>query len=204
MESVTTLDRPPGWRARIRESRLGTLTVLAVTTALVMAGAYLINRPDSATAGVTAVELTGAASGPAPKVGRPAQGFTATTIDGQQISLSDYQGKAVWLTFGATWCAPCRTEAPDIQAAYEKAKADGVVVIAVYLSEGTGDVRAYADRLGLTYTHVLDSDTRIASAYRVLGIPAHYFIDRSGVLRSMRMGVLTPSRMDAALAEISR
>lgn len=204
MESVTSLDRPAGWRARIRESRFGTLAVLAVTTALVMAGAYLINRPDSAAAGVTAVELAGAASGPPPKVGRPAQDFTATTIDGQQISLSEYQGNAVWLTFGATWCAPCRTEAPDIQAAYDKAKADGVVVIAVYLSEGAGDIRAYTDQLGLTYTHVLDAGTRIASAYRVLGIPAHYFIDRSGVLRSMRMGVLTPSRMDAALAEISR
>jgi hypothetical protein len=58
-------------------------------------------------------------------------------------------------------------------------------------------------RLGLSYVHVADPDTRVASAYRVLGIPAHYFIDRSGVLHAIKMGVLTHAQMDAALAEIS-
>lgn len=204
MEPVTSLDRSAGWRARIRESRLGTLAVLGVTAVLVMAGAYLVNRPDSAAAGVTAVELTGARSGPPPVVGKAAPDFTATTIDGQQVSLSRYRGKAVWLTFGASWCAPCRSEAPDIQAAYEAAKADGVVVIAVYLSEDATAVRDYTGRLGLSYLHVPDPDTRVASGYRVLGIPAHYFIDRDGLLRSITMGVLTRARMDAALAEISQ
>jgi peroxiredoxin len=128
----------------------------------------------------------------------------AATIDGRQVSLSQYRGQAVWLTFGATWCAPCRAEAPDIQAAYEKAKADGVVVIAVYLSEDAAEVRDYTGRLGLNYVHVPDPDTRVASAYRVLGIPTHYFIDRSGILHSIKVGVLTHARMDAALAEISR
>jgi peroxiredoxin len=204
MKSGTIPDRPAGWRARIRESRLGTLAVLGVTAVLVMVGAYLVDRPDSATGGITAVELTGAKSGPPPVVGQPAQDFTATTVDGQQVSLSGYRGRPVWLTFGATWCAPCRAEAPDIQAAYEQAKPDGVVVIAVYLSEDAAEVRDYTGRIGLGYVHVADPDTRIASAYRVLGIPAHYFIDRSGVLRSIKIGVLTRARVDSALAEISR
>lgn len=203
MTSVTTTDRPAGWRARIRTSRVGTLAVLAVTTVLVMGAAYLVDRPADSD-GVTAVELTGAASGPPPAVGKPVQDFTATTVDGQPVSLSQHKGKPIWLTFGASWCAPCRAEAPDIQAAYDQAKANGVVVIAVYLSEDAKDVQDYAIRLGLSYLHVADPETRIASAYRVMGIPAHYFIDRSGELHSIKVGVLNRARMDAALAEISK
>lgn len=203
MKSGTTVERPAGGRARIRQSRLGTLVVLGVTTVLVMAGAYLVERPKSAD-GVTAVELTGDKSGPPPEVGRPVQDFTATTIDGKQVSLSGYRGQAVWLTFGATWCADCRAEAPDIQGAYEKAKANGVVVLSVYLNEDTGKVRDYSERLGLNYVHVSDPDTTISSAYRVIGIPAHFFIDRSGVLRSTKVGVLDREAMDSALADISK
>ena len=55
MSEVTTVSRPKGWQQRIRESRLGTLLVLAVTAAVVTGGAYLIDRPTAAASGTTAV-----------------------------------------------------------------------------------------------------------------------------------------------------
>lgn len=208
MNLVTTTDQQhqehKDWRQRLRDSRLGTLLVLGVTAALVTGAAYLIGRPAAADAGVSAVTLSGPRTGAPPKVGSPAQDFTATTVDGKQVSLSSYKGQAVWLTFAATWCAPCQAEAPDILAAYEKNKARGVVVLMVFISEDSATVRDYGDRVGLTFPKVADPDTRIASAYRVNGIPVHFFIDRSGVLRSVKTGSLTPERMDAQLAEISR
>ena len=204
MSQVTTVSRPKGWRERTSESRLGTLLVLAVTAALVMAGVYLVDRPAAAEPGVQAVQLTGSGNGPAPRIGSPAQDFTATTVDGKTVSLSSYKGQAVWLTFGASWCAACQAEAPDVEAAYQKAKAGGAVVLMVFISEDSATVRDYADRVGLTFPKIADPDTRIASAYRVNGIPAHYFIDRSGVLRSMETGALSPERMDAAIAAVSR
>lgn len=204
MSQVTTVSRPKGWRERTSESRLGTLLVLAVTAALVMAGAYLVDRPAAAEPGVQAVTLSGPSGGAPPRIGSPAQDFTATTVDGKEVSLSSYKGQTVWLTFGATWCAACQAEAPDIEAAYQKTKAGGAVVLMVFISEDSATVRDYADRVGLTFPKIADPDTRIASAYRVNGIPAHYFIDRSGVLRSMETGGLSPERMDAAIAAASR
>ncbi len=204
MTRPVRLEEPKGWWEGARGSRLGTLLILVLTGVLVVGAAALVDRPKAGRAGVTPVNVSGSGLGPPPTIGRAAQDFTATTPDGQRISLSALRGHPVWLTFGASWCAQCQAEAPDIEAAYEGHKASGVVVLAVFISEDSGTVRDYADRVGLRYLTVADPETRVASAYRVLGIPTHYFIDRSGVLRSIRTGSLTPQRMDAALAAISR
>jgi cytochrome c biogenesis protein CcmG, thiol:disulfide interchange protein DsbE len=110
----------------------------------------------------------------------------------------------VWLTFGASWCAACVAEAADVEAAYKKFSSKKVVVLAVSISEDSATVKDYRDRVGLTYPQVADPNTDIASAYRVNGIPAHFFIDASGVLRSMKTGALSPDIMDTALTEISK
>ena len=204
MSEVTTVSRPKGWQQRIRESRLGTLSVLAVTATIVIGGAYLIDRPTAAASGLQAIELSGPTNGAPPKVGSPAQDFTATTVDGNKVSLSSYKGHPVWLTFGATWCAACKAEAPDIQAAYKKFETKGVVVLAIFIREDSATVKDYGDRIGLTFPKVADPDTRIASAYRVYGIPAHFFIDSSGILRETRTGGQSPEQMDAALTAISQ
>ena len=201
MSPDTTVGQPKGLRERVGQSRLGTVLVLAVTAAIVTGGAYLVDRPAAASAGVSAVDV-GSGDGPAPKVASPAHDFTATTVDGKKVSLSSYKGHPVWLTFGASWCAACQAEAPDIEAAYQKAKAQGVVVLAVSISEDSATVLEYGNRIGLTFPQIADPDTRIASAYRVNGIPAHFFIDRTGVLRSTRTGGLSPENMDKALKEI--
>jgi cytochrome c biogenesis protein CcmG/thiol:disulfide interchange protein DsbE len=193
----------PDLRARIRGSRWGTLVVLGVTTVLVMGAAYLVDRPSESAAGVRAVTLSGPSRGAPPKIGALAQDFTATTVEGKAVSLSDYRGQPVWLTFGASWCAACQAEAPDIESAYLKFKPRNLVVLSISISEDSAAVRDYGDRIGLTFPKVADPDTRIASAYRVLGIPAHFFIDRSGVLRSMKTGSLSPEKMSHAIKAIS-
>jgi thiol-disulfide isomerase/thioredoxin len=116
--------------------------------------------------------------------------------------LSDFKGKPVWLTFGASWCQPCRAENPDIKAVYENAKASGLEVLAVFISEDAAAVREYADRVGLGYQKVADPDTTIASQYRILGIPSHFFIDSSGVLRQQKIGSLDQAAMEQAVAGI--
>ncbi|MDP4013989.1 MAG: TlpA disulfide reductase family protein [Candidatus Nanopelagicales bacterium] len=190
-----------GRREKLRESRGGSLLVLAVTSLLVLAAAYIVQTRTATDPGVSAIELTGAV-GEAPEVGKSAPDFTAQTVQGRQVSLSDYRGRPVWLTFGASWCAACQAEAPDIQAAYERAGESGPVVISVYISEDSAAVRDYTERVGLTYPAIADPDTRIASQYRVLGIPVHFFIDRSGVLRATTTGAMSPEQMDAALEGI--
>jgi peroxiredoxin len=187
---------------RVRQGRLTTIIVMAVTAAIIMAVAFAVNQPRSTAGGVTPVDLTGDASGAAPEVGQPAPDFVATTVDGATIRLSGLKGHPVWLTFGASWCQPCRAENPDIQATVAKHAGSDLVVVAVFISEDAPAVKDYADRVGLTYQKVADPDTTVASEYRIVGIPSHFFIDKDGVLRLMKIGSLDPAAMDAALKPI--
>ena len=200
----SALEATGPFEAKARRSRITTLVVMVVTGAIIVTVALLTNQSAATADGATSVILTGEATGAAPIVGRLAPDFQAPTVDGRTVRLSDFLGQPVWLTFGASWCQACRSENADIQGAYTRWKDEGVVVLAVFISEDAAAVSDYAGRVGLTYLQVADTDTRIASAYRILGIPSHYFIDRTGILRQMRIGSLDPAMMDAALTEIRR
>lgn len=192
--SAVVEERPAGARRR-------TLLVIAVVAALVVGGGWWLTRPTTyGGSGVTAVSVPGLA--PAPRVGTPAPDFTATTVTGEEVTLSRLRGRPVWLTFGASWCAPCRVEAPDIQAAHA-ASTQGVQVVAVYLGEDPATVRAFADALGLTYTHVPDPDRTLASAWGVNGIPVHWFIDADGLIRQTRVGIVGPEHIAGLLAALA-
>ena len=183
-------------------TRLGTLIVMAVTGAVILALAFMVNQP-SATAGVTAINVSAAASGAAPEVGKPAPDFQATLTDGTTVSLSSLRGTPVWLTFGASWCQPCRAENPDIVAT--AAKYPGrLKVVQVYISEDSAAVADYVKRVGIPYATIADPDTRLAAQYRILGIPSHFFIDADGVMQEIKVGSLDPTSMEAALAGIVR
>ena len=188
------------WRARVRGSRFGSVIVLGITTLAVLLGVWLVMRPDAgedAAAAVSQVEVQGVAS--APRVGEVAPGFVATALDGSEVSLDALRGRPVWLVFVATWCSGCRAEMPDVQAAHESAGPQGIQVVAVYVGEGPSVVGSYVDRLGLTFTQVPDPQTKLAAAYGVMGVPAHFFIDADGVVRHTWVGVLSPTQMDEAI-----
>lgn len=188
-------------RSGSRTSARGTLIIMAITAAVILGVAYLSDRPDTGEGALTAVTVTGSASGAAPVVGAKAPDFAALRSDGTAFKLSDYIGRPVWLTFGASWCQPCRAENPDIEATHRKL-GDEVVVLQVYMSEDAATVSDYVSRVGITYVTVPDPSERLAAEYRILGIPSHFFIDATGGLRQIKIGSLDPGSMEAALAGI--
>ncbi len=197
-----TANGGPTARAGQRQSRSATLVIMGVTAAIIAAVAFMANQPTASADGFTSVTLSGDPRGEPPTVGKVAPDFLATTVDGKTVRLNEFKGKPVWLTFGASWCQPCRAENPDIQAMSEEFLDSGLIVLAIFISEDASAVKDYADRVGLTYRKVADPGTRIASEYRIMGIPSHYFIDSSGVLRLMKIGSLDLAAMDAALKGI--
>lgn len=197
MTAAGIASRPSGRMA----GRLQTIVVIAVT-AVVIGVVTLLVSGNGSTDGVTDVTLTGNVSAAAPVVGGLPPGFTATTYDGKKVSLSDYAGKPLWLTFGASWCPDCRAESPDVEAEYQKYKGQGLQLLAIFISESPTDISSYAGRAGLTFPIVVDEATNLASTYRTLGIPTHFFIGADGRIRSIFIGALHPDDMDRAIAGI--
>jgi cytochrome c biogenesis protein CcmG, thiol:disulfide interchange protein DsbE len=195
--------RPQDRAVRGGRGRLSSLVIMAATAVLILGLAYLANRPADAGGGVTPVNLAGTPTGPAPIVGQPAPDFSATTVDGTTVKLADLKGSVVWVTFGASWCQPCRAENPDVEATYEAFKARGVVVVQVYMGQDANAVADYSGRVGLTYTRIPDPASQLTTEYRILGIPTHFFIDRQGVIRQMKVGTLDRGSMASILTELA-
>jgi cytochrome c biogenesis protein CcmG/thiol:disulfide interchange protein DsbE len=196
MSAAGVTIRPAGRVA----GRLQTIVVLVVTAVVIGAIAFFVGGPGDD--GVTQVNLGGDVAAVAPAVGAVPPDFTAVTYDGKTVNLSDYAGKPVWLNFGASWCPDCRSESPDVEATYRKYEAQGLVVLGVFISEPAGDVEGYAQRAGLTFPIAVDQNTVIASSYRTLGIPTHFFIGADGRIREIRIGALSADEMDRAVAAI--
>ncbi len=132
--------------------------------------------------------------------GGPAPGFKLATFDGHEISLEDLRGKAVVLNFWATWCGPCRTEMPDLQAFYDDHRPQGLELIGVNIQESAEDVTQYRQMLGISFPTVLDSDGSVTREYLVRGVPSTFFIDPQGTIRQVQIGPLNRKGLNEKLA----
>ncbi len=127
--------------------------------------------------------------------------LTGTTLDNRQISLSSLRGQVVMLNFWATWCPPCRGEMPTIQSAYETYHNRGFTVLAINASESSEAVRAFVNRMGLTFPVVLDPQSLIQRQFLVDSFPTSLFIDPSGVLYASHGGALTPDQLASTIEQ---
>jgi thiol-disulfide isomerase/thioredoxin len=152
----------------------------------------------------------GIPTGPAPQVGQPAPDFEVSyfSIPTQgepetgTFRLSEHRGHRVWLNFWATWCPPCRAEMPDIQEVWQEVKDEGVFLVAMDFGEPWETAADYAKRNGLTFPIGIDPGSRVATEYRLSGLPTHVFIDASGIVREIRIGLLPADGMRQRLEKL--
>ncbi len=122
--------------------------------------------------------------------GRPAPEFSLRLFDGRTVRLSDFRGKVVFLNFWASWCPPCRAEAPLLEQAWQRYKDQGVVFLGVDIQDREEDARRFIQEFGITYMNGRDGNSRIAIDYGVYGIPETFFIDREGRITYKHIGAL--------------
>jgi peroxiredoxin len=131
-----------------------------------------------------------------------ARDFTLETLDGEQVSLSDYRGSVVLINFWATWCPPCRAEIPDFEQAYREHKDQGFAILGVNEQEAGETVRPFVDQLGVSYPVLLDKSGKVANEYRALGLPVSILVDRDGVIHTRHIGFLSTDVLKEHLDKI--
>ncbi|GFP77418.1 TlpA family protein disulfide reductase [Clostridium fungisolvens] len=123
--------------------------------------------------------------------------FKLKTLDGKEISLSDFKGKRVFLNFWATWCPPCRQEMPELEKLYQESNDSDLVILTINLGEDNKTVRSFMDKNKYNFNVALDLDQSVAIKYNIVSIPTSILIDSEGNLVSKKIGPMTLEEMNA-------
>jgi cytochrome c biogenesis protein CcmG/thiol:disulfide interchange protein DsbE len=139
-----------------------------------------------------------------PLIAKPAAPFTVTLFDGRKLTLDDLRGKAVFLNFWASWCLPCRQEARDLEAAWQKVKERDMVFLGVALQDTDTNSREFLKEFNITYPNGRDEAGKIGIDYGTWGIPESFFIDPAGRITYKHVGAIRASLVVAKLEEAAQ
>lgn len=117
-------------------------------------------------------------------------------------SLADYRGKVVLLNFFASWCDPCKREAPLLERAHRMLKRAGGTVLAVASNDARPNTQRFVDEHGLTFPVVRDVDGRLAAGYNLTGLPETFLVDADGRIVALERQEVTERWIDAHLAPL--
>lgn len=123
--------------------------------------------------------------------------------DGSTAALASYKGQVVLVDFWASWCVPCKTSFPALDALYKQYRQRGLVVIAVNVDERPSDAQAFLAARPHTMPIALDHKGEAAKAFEVQGMPTSFLIDRTGQIRFVHSGYSTKT-LDSYREEVAR
>ncbi|MBW1999684.1 MAG: TlpA family protein disulfide reductase [Deltaproteobacteria bacterium] len=115
-------------------------------------------------------------------------GIVLPDMNGNNVRLSEYKGRIVFLNFWATWCPPCREEMPSMERLHNRLKGKDFVMLAVDLQEPVTRVRKFFRDHKLTFTALLDEDGKVAQMFGIRNIPTTFILDREHRVIGMAVG----------------
>ncbi len=132
-----------------------------------------------------------------------APAFTVRGLDGRNVRLSDFKGKAVVLDFWATWCGPCRASMPHLNEMQGRFSGKGLVVLGLSVDDADPQtVRRFADRLGVKFRMAM-ADDRVLDLYGpIRSIPTTFFINRRGEITRRVVGYIDRETLEGYVREL--
>lgn len=140
-----------------------------------------------------------------PLIGKPAPTFDLPVLDrgGTRIRSAELTGRLFVLNFWASWCVPCRQEAPDLEAFSQRWSPRGVIVIGVVYNDTEDNARAFRDEFHLSYPQVTDPGSKAALNFGVYGVPETYVVDERGIVMAKILARLGPRTLDDVIRKVS-
>jgi len=132
-----------------------------------------------------------------PLIGRAAPDFSLQSMDGDEVSLADYRGRAVLVNFWASWCFECIAEHRVLMEAQER-YGDEVAIVGILYQDTVADARAFLARYGDGgWPNLIDPTGSVAIDFGVSGVPESFFIDADAIVRYKQWGAVTGDVIEA-------
>ena len=136
-------------------------------------------------------------------LGKPAPAFVVMTLDGKQVSLADYKGKALLVNFWATWCGACKLEMPWLAELRQKYMGQGFEIIGIVTDGATDEkVRQITAKYGVEY-RIARCNHKTALVYGGLPeLPESFYIDKRGKVVLVAADAGSKEEIDANIRKL--
>jgi len=132
---------------------------------------------------------------------RPAPDISGATLEGGTWSLADARGEVVVLNVWASWCAPCRAEAPVLQSLWEEFQGQGVEFVGLDTRDAVAPATAFVERYGITYPNIIDTSGEIQLLFGDTlppqAIPSTLLVDQQGRVAGRVLGKVSEAGLRA-------
>lgn len=127
--------------------------------------------------------------------------FSLRDLDGNVHQLSEFIGRPLLVNFWATWCGPCRIEMPELQAAFDAYRDEGLIILALDQDESPEAVGDFFDEFQLGFTPLMDEGKDTAERYGTFGsLPTSYFINPEGEITVIHRGPMAREQVENYLS----
>lgn len=193
---------------RHTKTRIASGVALLAMTAVVVSGCS--ESSSTASAGSETNFVAGDGSIEVVQVDKrvPAPDFTLRTLTGTDFTLSKQLGKVVVMNVWASWCAPCRAEAPALQDVWEKSDQKKVQFVGLDTRDSDTSAQNFVDRYGITYPQAIDTEARVQLLFRdtlpAQAIPSTLIVDAKGNVAARILGVTTEAALRNVIDDVQK
>lgn len=137
---------------------------------------------------------------------KPAPQVQGATLEGEPLSLASLRGKVVVINFWASWCAPCRGEAPALEQVYTEKKAQGVEFVGIDIKDDPEPAKAFVRKFKVGYPSIVDQNGQVTLAFRDVppnAVPSTLILDKEGRIAARVIGATTYSKLSKLLGQVT-
>ena len=136
------------------------------------------------------------------RVDKPAPELEMELLNGGTLVLSEHRGQVIVINFWASWCPPCRVEAPGLERTWRSYADSDVLFLGVDIQDTEEDGRAYLREFDVTYPNGIDRDGKITVDYGVIGLPVTFMIGKNGIVERRWVGAVDERQVITWIEEL--